>query len=266
MSLSPGTRLGPYEILSQVGAGGMGEVYRARDPRLQREVAIKVLPPALASDADRLSRFVTEARSASALNHPNIVTIHEIGEAGAVRFIVMELVSGSTLRELLSSGPLPIRRLLQIAAQLADGLARAHAAGIVHRDLKPANVMLTADGVAKILDFGLAKLDGADPTAGALLAARDGDRRTETGVVVGTVGYMSPEQASGAPVDFRSDQFSFGAILHEMATGQRAFLRSTAVETMAAIVGRSRRRSARAARTRPPSSMGRRALPLEGSA
>ncbi len=236
MSLSPGTRLGPYEILAQVGAGGMGEVYRARDPRLQREVAIKVLPPALASDADRLSRFETEARSASALNHPNIVTIHEIGEAGAVRFIVMELVSGSTLRELLSNGPLPIRRLLQIAAQLADGLARAHAAGIVHRDLKPANLMLTSDGVAKILDFGLAKPDARRPDAGVLSQLETEPGRTETGVVVGTVGYMSPEQASGAPVDFRSDQFSFGTILHEMATGKRAFLRSTAVETMAAIV------------------------------
>lgn len=236
MSLSPGTRLGPYEILAQVGAGGMGEVYRARDPRLQREVAIKVLPPALASDADRLSRFEREARSASALNHPNIVTIHEIGEAGAVRFLVMELVSGSTLRDLLSNGPLPIRRLLQISAQIADGLARAHSAGIVHRDLKPENLMLTSDGVVKILDFGLAKLEPPRQEAGVLSQLDTEPGRTQPGVVVGTAGYMSPEQASGAPVDFRSDQFSFGVILHEMATGRNAFLRPSAVETMAAIV------------------------------
>ena len=236
MSLSPGTRLGPYEILSQVGAGGMGEVYRARDPRLQREVAIKVLPPGLASDADRLSRFEREARSASALNHPNIVTIHEIGEAGVIRFLVMELVSGSTLRELLSNGPLPIRRLLQIAAQIADGLSRAHSAGIVHRDLKPENLMLTSDGVAKILDFGLAKLEPPRSEAGVLSQLDTEPGRTEPGFIVGTVGYMSPEQASGSPVDFRSDQFSFGTILHEMATGRRAFQRTTAVETMAAIV------------------------------
>jgi len=236
MSLSPGTRLGPYEILSQVGAGGMGEVYRARDPRLQREVAIKVLPSDLASDPDRLSRFEREARSASALNHPNIVTIHEVGEAGGIRFLVMELVSGSTLRDLLSDGPLPIRRLLQIAAPVADGLARAHSAGIIHRDLKPANLMVTTDGLAKILDFGLAKLESQEPDAGPLSQLETEPGRTESGVVLGTVGYMSPEQASGAPADFRSDQFSFGAILHEMVTGQRAFLRATAVETMAAIV------------------------------
>ncbi len=236
MSLSPGTRLGPYEVLSRVGAGGMGEVYRARDPRLQREVAIKVLPSDLASDTDRLSRFEREARSASSLNHPNIVTIHEFGEAEGIRFFVMELVSGSTLRELLSNGPLPIRRLLQIAAQIADGLARAHAAGIVHRDLKPANLMVTPDGIAKILDFGLARLESPRSEASVLSQLETEPGRTETGVVLGTVGYMSPEQASGAPVDFRSDQFSFGTILHEMATGRRAFLRATAVETMAAIL------------------------------
>src|SRR6185369_9880306 len=157
MSLAPGTRLGPYQIVSPLGAGGMGEVYRANDPRLRRDVAIKVLPADLSSDPDRLSRFEKEARAASSLNHPNIVTIHEIAEAGSIRFLVMEFVSGSTLRQLLAAGPMPLRKLLALAAQVADGLARAHAAGIVHRDLKPENIMVTAEGIAKILDFGLAK-------------------------------------------------------------------------------------------------------------
>jgi serine/threonine protein kinase len=236
MSLAPGTRLGPYEILSPLGAGGMGEVYRARDPRLRRDVAIKVLPSHLSSDFDRLSRFEKEARAVSALNHPNIVTIHEIAEAGSFRFLVMELVSGSTLRQLLAAGPMPFRKLLALAAQLAGGLARAHGAGIVHRDLKPENIMVTADGVAKILDFGLAKVEPprAEGSPSSQLATET--RGTEPGVVLGTVGYMSPEQASGRPLDFRSDQFSFGTILYEMASGQRAFSRATAVETLAAIV------------------------------
>ena len=236
MSLSPGTRLGPYQIVSPLGAGGMGEVYRANDPRLRRDVAIKVLPSELSSDPDRLSRFEKEARAASALNHPNIVTIHEIAESGSVRFLVMELVSGSTLRQLLADGPMPFRKLLALAAQVADGLARAHAAGIVHRDLKPDNVMVTPDSVAKILDFGLAKLGNPRADGGPDSELATETRGTEPGVVLGTVGYMSPEQASGRPLDFRSDQFSFGTILYEMASGQRAFSRATAVETLAAIV------------------------------
>jgi Tol biopolymer transport system component/serine/threonine protein kinase len=236
MSLAPGTRLGPYEILSPLGAGGMGEVYRANDPRLRRDIAIKVLPSDLSSDPDRLSRFEKEARAASALNHPNIVTIHEIAEAGSVRFLVMELVSGSTLRQLMAAGPMPFRKLLALAAQVADGLARAHAAGIVHRDLKPDNVMVTPDSVAKILDFGLAKLENPRAEGGPNSQLATETRGTEPGVVLGTVGYMSPEQASGRPLDFRSDQFSFGTILYEMAAGQRAFSRATAVETLAAIV------------------------------
>jgi hypothetical protein len=230
-----GKRLGSYEVLSPLGAGGMGEVYRARDTRLSREVAIKVLPAEMAADGERLKRFEKEARSASSLNHPSIVTIYEIGQEGATSYIAMELVEGKTLRDLVLGGPLPIKKLLQIGAQVAEGLSRAHEAGIVHRDLKPENVMVTKDGLAKILDFGLAKLTYAGAGSG-----NETDLPTQTattpGVVMGTVGYMSPEQASGHPVDFRSDQFSFGSLLYEMATGERAFQRKTAVQTLAAII------------------------------
>ncbi len=236
MTLSSGTRLGPYQILDPLGAGGMGEVYRARDTRLGREVAVKVLPSELSADRTRLSRFEKEARSASSLNHPNIVTIHEIGQSDSRFFIVMELIEGATLREVLAEGPLPVRRLLQIATQVADGLAKAHAAGIVHRDLKPENVMVTPDGFVKILDFGLAKLTQPELESGQLTHAPTISAGTEPGVVMGTVGYMSPEQASGKPVDFRSDQFSFGSVLYEMATGKRAFHGNTGPETLAAII------------------------------
>src|SRR5512143_4002296 len=213
----------------------MGEVYRAVDTRLGREVAIKVLPAEVSADAARLSRFENEARAASALNHPNIVTIYEVGRADGVSYIVMELVDGKTLRELLVSGALPTRKLLQIAAQAAGGLAKAHAAGIVHRDLKPENLMVTGDGVVKILDFGLAKL------MQSTLDEENAEAVTEThatrpGTILGTVGYMSPEQASGKELDFRSDQFSFGVILYELATGKRAFQRDTAAQTLAAII------------------------------
>ena len=213
----------------------MGEVYRARDTRLAREVAIKVLPESLASDPERLKRFEKEARSASALNHPNIVTIHDIGSEGGVSYIAMELVDGTTLREQLASGPLPIKKLLQIAPQVADGLARAHEAGIVHRDLKPENVMVKKDGLVKILDFGLAKLSstGSGSDEASQLPTMTG---TQPGVVVGTVSYMSPEQASGQTVDFRSDQFSLGSMLYEMATGKRAFQKKTAIDTLSAIL------------------------------
>jgi len=231
----PGRRLGPYEILGPLGAGGMGEVWRARDTRLSREAAIKVLPPEVAKDDSRLKRFEKEARSASALNHPNIVTIYDIGETDAIRWIAMEKVEGKTLRETLFGGALPIRKLLPIAAQIADGLARAHEAGIVHRDLKPENVMVTKDGLVKILDFGLAKLTtaGSGSDEGSQLPTETG---TSPGVVLGTVGYMSPEQAGAQPVDFRSDQFSFGSILYELATGKRAFQKKTAVDTLSAIL------------------------------
>jgi dipeptidyl aminopeptidase/acylaminoacyl peptidase len=229
-------RLGPYELLGLLGAGGMGEVYRARDTRLQREVAVKILPAKLSSDAARLERFEREARSASALNHPNIVTIHEVGQSDSTSFIVMELVDGKTLRELLYAGPLPLRKLLSIAAQMSDGLARAHASGIVHRDLKPENVMVTGEGFVKILDFGLAKLTHPGSDSGQREQAPTIPGGTEPGVAMGTVGYMSPEQAAGQRVDFRSDQFSFGSILYEMATGKQAFDRATKPEILAAII------------------------------
>jgi serine/threonine protein kinase/tetratricopeptide (TPR) repeat protein len=231
--MEPGDRLGHYEILQKLGSGGMGEVYRARDLNLGREAAIKVLHREVAEDRERLRRFEQEARAASALNHPNIVTIYEIGQAEGTPYIAMELVQGRTLRELLGPRPLLTRRALQLAAQATDGLARAHAAGIVHRDLKPENIIITRDGLVKILDFGLAKLvtspldvDSDEPT-------RPG---TTPGVLLGTVGYMSPEQALGSPVDFRSDQFACGAILYEMATGRRAFQRESPVQTLSAII------------------------------
>ncbi|HTY43002.1 MAG TPA: protein kinase [Thermoanaerobaculia bacterium] len=222
-------------MLSLLGAGGMGEVYRARDTRLNREVAIKVLPAELAGDASRLRRFEKEARSASALNHPNIVTVYDIGSEGGVSYIAMEKVEGETLRKLLAGGALPIRKLLSTATQIAEGLAKAHEAGIVHRDLKPENLMVTKDGLVKIMDFGLAKpartVSGSDE--GSHLPT---ETETSPGIVVGTVGYMSPEQASGEPVDFHSDQFAFGSILYEMATGKRAFLKKTGVDTLGAIL------------------------------
>ena len=240
MNLSSGTRLGQYEIVDRLGAGGMGEVYRARDTSLGREVAVKALSGELTHDRERLSRFEAEARSASALNHPNIVTIHEIGRCDEMPFIVMELVDGRTLRDILYGGALPLRRAVGLAAQLSDALARAHDAGIVHRDLKPENIMVTKDGLAKILDFGLAKVDRVERHG---LVGPDGDgadrtltEETREGAVVGTSGYMSPEQASGQPVDFRSDQFAFGSLLYEMLTGKRAFQQPTRAETLAAII------------------------------
>ena len=235
MTISVGTRLGPYEILSPLGQGGMGEVYRAEDPKLGRDVAIKVLPEAVASDQERLSRFEQEARSASALNHPNIVTIYEIGTAGSLSYISMELVQGRTLRELIAEGPLPAKRLLSLSAQIAEALACAHEVGIVHRDLKPENLMVTREGFVKVLDFGLAKL--ALPASGGVSAMPTLARpETHPGVVLGTVGYMSPEQASGKQVDFRSDQFALGSILYEMATGKRAFARPTTAEALTAVI------------------------------
>ena len=233
--ISPGIRLGPYEILSPIGAGGMGEVWKARDTRLGREVAIKTLPSEFSSDADRLSRFEQEARSASALNHPNIVTVYEIGRSDDVSYIAMELVEGKTLREFLLPGPLSTKQILRIAVQVAEGLSRAHSAGIVHRDLKPENVMVSRGGLVKILDFGLAKL--TVPESGVLSSMPTVAReKTRPGSVLGTVGYMSPEQASGRPVDFRTDQFSLGSILYEMAAGRKAFQRETAVDTLSAIL------------------------------
>ena len=230
-----GTRLGPYEILQPLGAGGMGEVYRAMDERLGREVAIKVLSADTTLDASRVKRFEKEARSASALNHPNIVTVYDFGSSGGHSYIAMEKVDGDTLRKLVSGGPVPIKKLLPIATQIADGLARAHEAGIVHRDLKPENVMVTKDGLVKILDFGLAKLTstGSGSDDGAKLPTVSA---TTPGVILGTVGYMSPEQAGGTTVDFRSDQFSFGSILYEMVTGERAFQGKTPIDVLGMIL------------------------------
>src|SRR5262249_5059171 len=202
---------------------------------LGREVAIKVVPAEISSDVGRLARFEQEARSASALNHPNIVTVHDVGRSGETSYIAMELVEGKTLRELLATGPLPVRRAVTLAAQVADGLAKAHAAGIVHRDLKPENVMVSSDGFVKILDFGLAKLV-SDPSGAYSQAMTVAGARTQSGIVLGTVGYMSPEQASGAGVDIRSDQFSFGSIFYEMLSGRRAFSRATPAETLTAII------------------------------
>ena len=234
--MKAGSRIGPYEILGPLGAGGMGEVYRARDTRLGREVAIKVLPPEVAADSDRLRRFEKEARAASSLNHPNIVTLYEVDQIDSTSFIVMELVAGKTLREVVAERPMPLRKLLGIATQIADGLARAHSAGIVHRDLKPENVMVTKEGLVKILDFGLAKLVHPDQDTGQAVEVQTVSAGTTPGIVMGTVAYMSPEQASGHPVDFRSDQFAFGSMLHEMATGKQPFRRASAVQTLAAIV------------------------------
>jgi predicted ATPase len=235
MPLPPGTHLGPHEILAPLGQGGMGEVYRARDSRLGREVAIKILPAELASDPLRLSLLKHEARSASALNHPNIVTIYEIGQADSTFYIAMELVEGASLRDLILAGQLPLRRLLSIATQIADGLAKAHGAGIVHRDLKPENLMVSNDGFVKILDFGLAKLI---PVRSESISEVTTSRHEEIDAsgIVGTVGYMSPEQASGKPLNFRSDQFSLGSVLYELATGERAFHRETPIQTLAAIL------------------------------
>ncbi len=236
MALVAGSRLGPYEVVAPIGAGGMGEVWRARDNRLGRDLAIKVLPPDVAADADRLRRFEKEARAASSLNHPNIVTVYDIGTADSISYIAMELVEGRTLRELLAAGPLPVRKLLGIAAQIADGLAKAHASGIVHRDLKPENAMVTGDGLVKILDFGLAKLARPELEAGLPTQAPTVSQGTRPGIVMGTVGYMSPEQASGHPLDYHSDQFSLGSILYEAATGKPPFRRATAAQTLAAII------------------------------
>ena len=232
MAIKSETRLGPYEIVSAVGAGGMGEVYRARDPRLKREVAIKVLPASFSSDPQRLHRFEQEAIAAGALNHPNILAVYDIGQQDGAPYIVSELLDGATLRERLRSGPLPIRKAVDYGQQIASGLAAAHDKGIVHRDLKPENIFITNDGRVKILDFGLAKLTRSEGTDEALTQTIQSD----PGTVLGTVGYMSPEQVRGKPADARSDLFSFGAILYEMLSGKRAFHGESPAETMSAIV------------------------------
>jgi predicted ATPase/serine/threonine protein kinase len=233
-ALASGTKLGSYELIELLGAGGMGEVYRARDARLGRIVAIKLLPAAFSADREWLHRFEREARAASALNHPNIVTIYELGQDRSCHYIAMELVEGKTLRELLASSLLPMRKAIEIAVQVAEGLTKAHEGGITHRDLKPENLMVSHDGFVKILDFGLAKL--ASSGGGRSNTYNLSTSQTSAGLVLGTVGYMSPEQVSGDRLDFRSDQFSLGLVLYEMVTGKRAFQRSTAAETLVAVL------------------------------
>ncbi len=231
MPLATGHRLGPYEILAPIGAGGMGEVYRARDSRLGREVAVKVLPPHLAANPAALARFEREARAVAALSHPNILAIHDFGSDQGVSYAVTELLEGETLRQRIERSPLGWRKAGEIAVALAEGLAAAHAKQITHRDLKPANIFLTSDGRVKILDFGLAR---SGPTAGDQDATAGPE--TEPGTILGTVGYMSPEQVRGSPADPRSDIFSFGCVLYEMVTGRQAFARPTGPETMTAIL------------------------------
>jgi serine/threonine protein kinase/Tol biopolymer transport system component len=230
-----GTKLGPYEIVSPLGEGGMGEVYRAKDTRLGREVALKVLPAAVSRDADRLRRFELEARSTSELNHPNILTVFDVGVHDGTSFIVSELLEGETLREALDGAPLSVRKAVDYAQQIARGLAAAHERGIVHRDLKPENIFITADGRAKILDFGLAKLTQSEES-GAQTQIPTRRVNTDPGAVMGTVGYMAPEQVRGRKVDHRADIFSFGAVLYEMLSGRRAFRGESAVDTLSAIL------------------------------
>ena len=236
MTLAAGTRLGPYQILSPLGAGGMGEVYRARDERLKRDVAVKVLPSSYATDVERLRRFEQEAQAAGGLNHPNLTAVHDFGTHEGAPYMVTELLEGETLRARLAAGALPVRKATEYAIQIARGLAAAHEKGIVHRDLKPENLFVTNDGRVKILDFGLAKLTQTEGEARLQTNLPTATAGTEPGVVLGTLGYMSPEQVKGKPADPRSDIFSFGAILYEMLSGRRAFHRDSAAETMSAIL------------------------------
>jgi WD40 repeat protein len=250
MALTAGTKLGPYDIQSLLGSGGMGEVYRAHDARLNRVVAIKVLPASYSADAERLQRFVQEARSAAALNHPNILSIFDIGEERGAPYIVSELLEGQTLRERIRNGALTSRKAVDYALQVARGLAAAHEKGIVHRDLKPENLFLTNDERVKILDFGLAKLTRPEDTPGA--DAPTVQVNTEPGQIMGTVGYMSPEQVRGKPADHRSDIFAFGSILYEMLSGQRAFRGETPADTMSAILKEEPSELSETVRSVPP--------------
>jgi len=233
MPIAAGTKLGPYEIQSQIGAGGMGEVYRARDSRLGREVAIKILPESFATDPERLRRFEQESQAVAALNHPNILAIYDVGTRDTSPYIVSELLEGESLRAILEKGPIPQRKAIEYAVQIANGLAAAHDKGIVHRDLKPDNLFVCRDGRVKILDFGLAKL-AAKETPGVDGATMT--QHTAAGVVMGTASYMAPEQVRGGQVDARTDMFSFGVVLYEMLSGKRAFQRDSAPETMTAIL------------------------------
>ena len=236
MPLTSGVHLGPYEIYSLLGAGGTGDVYRGRDPRLGRDVAIKVLPSNASSDPGRLQRFEQEARAAAALNHPNILAVYDVGVLDGAPYIVSELLEGQTLRDHLSGGPMPVRAALDYAIQIAHGLAAAHEKAIVHRDLKPDNVFVTSDGRVKILDFGLAKLIDQESTGVISSVLPTSPPGTSPALVLGTTGYMSPEQVRGELVDRRTDIFALGVVLYEMLTGRRAFVRETVPETITAIL------------------------------
>src|SRR5512145_920366 len=241
MPLSAGTRVGPYEILSALGAGGMGEVYRARDTKLDRDVAIKILPEAFAADAERIARFQREAKTLASLNHLNIAHIHGLEESDAVRALVMELVEGEDLAQRIARGPIPVAEALPIAKQVADALEAAHEQGIIHRDLKPANIKVRPDGTVKVLDFGLAKAlepTGAMPGASQSPTITSPAMMTGVGVLLGTAAYMSPEQARGKPVDKRSDIWAFGCVLYEMLTGRSAFAGDTISDTIVTILER----------------------------
>src|ERR1700686_5330650 len=237
MALSSGTRLGQYEIRAPIGAGGMGEVYRATDTKLKRDVALKVLPTAFVRDSDRMARFSREAQMLAALNHPNIASIYGVEESGGVRALVMELVEGPTLADRIAAGPIPIEESLRIARQIAEALEYAHEKGVIHRDLKPANVKITPEGVVKVLDFGLAKAvedpeTPSDPANSPTLTAG----ATRMGAIMGTAAYMSPEQASGKTVDRRADIWPFGAVLYEMLAGAPAFAGKSVSDTLATVL------------------------------
>ena len=239
MALRPGERFGQYEIVAPIGAGGMGEVYRAHDANLRRDVAIKVLPADLTGDAERRSRFLREARAAAAVNHPNIATVYEVNEADGTTFIAMELVEGKTLRSLLLRGVLPLEDALRLAVEMAEGLTHAHEANVIHRDLKPENVIVRPDGHPKILDFGLAKLldQGGELQRSQMSKAETvTGEMTREGKILGTAAYMSPEQARGETVDARSDIFSFGTMLFEMVTGKHPFHGKTQMDKLASII------------------------------
>src|SRR6516164_15147 len=237
MPVSIGSRLGSYEILSQIGAGGMGEVYRARDPKLGRDVAIKVLPEAFARDAERMARFQREAKVLASLSHPNIAAIYGLEDSGDTRALVMELVEGPTLADRIKQGAIPVYEAIRIARQIADALEYAHERGIVHRDLKPANVKVTADDTVKVLDFGLAKaLEGDASSVDISTSPTISRLATMQGVLLGTAAYMSPEQAKGKAVDRRADIWAFGCVLYEMLTGKQAFTGETVTDTLASII------------------------------